>query len=55
MQTSNRKGEWIQTYTGKQFWPLDPRPEDIDIEDIAHALALTCRFNGHCDYFYSVA
>jgi hypothetical protein len=35
--------------------PLNPRPEDISIMDIAHALANTCRFNGHCSEFYSVA
>jgi len=50
-----RQGDWIQTYTGKKFWPLDPRVEDIDIKDIAHALSLTCRFGGHCNEFYSVA
>ena len=47
---SERRGGWCATYTGMQFWPLDPRPEDICIEDIAHALALQCRFNGH-EYF----
>ncbi len=46
---------WIATYTGRQFWPLDPRPEDVCIEDIAHALALKCRFGGHCKCYYSVA
>lgn len=46
---------WIQTYTGKQFWPFDPKPDDIDIIDIAHSLSLQCRFNGHCRTFYSVA
>ncbi|MBI2566041.1 MAG: phosphohydrolase [Candidatus Schekmanbacteria bacterium] len=46
---------WIQTYTGKQFWPLDPRAEHVDIADIAHSLSLQCRFNGHCRSFYSVA
>jgi hypothetical protein len=51
----NRNGDWIQTYTGKKFYPLDPRPEDICIEDIAHALANTCRYNGHSRVFYSVA
>ena len=50
-----RDDNWILTYTGKQFWPTSPRPEDIDIEDIYHALSLTCRFAGHCHEFYSVA
>lgn len=49
------RGPWIQTYTGKAFFPLDPRPEDIDIEDIAHALSHLCRYGGHCNKFYSVA
>jgi hypothetical protein len=46
---------WIQTYTGRQFWPLNPKPEEIFIEDIAHALSLVCRYTGHCREFYSVA
>jgi uncharacterized protein len=50
-----RNGDWIQVYSGKQFWPCDPTPEEIDIGDIAHALSLTCRFTGHCESFYSVA
>lgn len=47
--------DWIQTYTGKRFYPLDPIPNDIDINDIAHALSLLCRYGGHVDKFYSVA
>lgn len=50
-----RKGDWIQVYTGKRFWVLDPRSEDVDIRDIAHALSLQCRYGGHCEFFYSVA
>lgn len=50
-----RRGDWIQTFTGRQFWPIDPRPEDVEIEDIAHALSLLCRFTGHVREFYSVA
>lgn len=46
---------WIQTYSGKKFHSLDPRPEEIELVDIAHALSLLCRFNGHCRTFYSVA
>ncbi len=55
MDDPNRKGQWIQTFSGICFWPLDPRPEEIRIEDIAHALAMQCRFNGHCRAYYSVA
>ena len=50
-----RNGAWIQTFTGIQFWPMDARPEEVDIKDIAHALSMLCRFNGHCQRFYSVA
>lgn len=50
-----RRGDWIQTYTLRQFWPLDPRPEDVSIIDIAHALSMMCRFTGHTHRFYSVA
>lgn len=46
---------WIMSYTGRKFWPLDPRAEDIDIVDIAHALSNICRFTGHVRTFYSVA
>jgi hypothetical protein len=50
-----RKGDWIQTYTGQAFWDFDPRPEEVCIEDIAHALAFQCRYGGHSKRFYSVA
>jgi hypothetical protein len=43
------------TYTGRSFWPMDPRPEDVSILDIAHALSNQCRFSGHTHEFYSVA
>lgn len=46
---------WIQTYTGRQFFPFAPRREDVDIRDVAHSLAFLCRFNGHCLVYYSVA
>lgn len=45
---------YILTYKRKEFYPLDPKIEDIDIEDIAHALSLLCRANGHFKHFYSV-
>lgn len=46
---------WIQTFTGKKFYPGNPKLEDICIEDIAHSLSMMCRFTGHCREFYSVA
>lgn len=46
---------YLTTFGGRKFWPLDPRIEDIDINDIAHALSMQCRFLGHCRDFYSVA
>ncbi len=49
------RGPWIQTYTGKAFYPQDPQPGDINIVDIAHSLSMTCRFGGHTTRFYSVA
>lgn len=49
-----RKGNFISTYKNIEFYPLDPIQEEIDIIDIAHALSLTCRGNGHVKNFYSV-
>jgi uncharacterized protein len=46
---------WFQTYTGKLVCVTDPKPEDVDVVDVAHALSMTCRFGGHCRDFYSVA
>ncbi len=45
----------ITTYTGKNFDPLDVDESLLDIKDIAHALSLMCRGNGHVQHFYSVA
>ena len=51
----NLEDAWLTTYTGKKFYPFNPYPPDIDIRDIAHGLALTCRYSGQCAKFYSVA
>jgi hypothetical protein len=46
---------YVSTYLGNRFYPLEPRIDDVDIEDIAHGLAYQCRFNGQTSAFYSVA
>lgn len=46
---------WIRTYAGRKFYPLDPRPGDICIEDIAHHLSQINRFTGALRETFSVA
>ncbi len=55
--TAYKAATFIETYTGRAFWPLDPeRSKDaLSVIDIAHALANQCRYSGHVRWFYSVA
>lgn len=46
---------WILTQSGRAYWPLDPHPDDVCIEDIAHGLSMLCRYAGQVKIFYSVA
>ena len=46
--------EYITTYTGLHFRPTEPDSDLIRIQDIAHALSLICRGNGHVQTFWSV-
>jgi 5'-nucleotidase len=52
---TDRASSCIHTYTGRFVNPLDLQVEDVDIADIAHALANQCRFSGHVKEFFSVA
>lgn len=45
----------IEVYGGGYVDTSQPSGEHIRLEDIAHALSHTCRFNGHTNVFYSVA
>jgi uncharacterized protein len=47
--------DFIITFSKQKFSPLQAKAEEIDIIDIAHALSLLCRANGHIRHFYSVA
>lgn len=40
-------GPWIQTHSGRCYPLLAPRPEDVDIGDIAYALSNLARYTGH--------
>lgn len=45
-ELKGRPGAWMQTLSGRRFFPLDPRPEDFDIGDIANGLATEARYGG---------
>src|ERR1035437_8998322 len=53
--TRYKAATFIETYTGRAFWPLAPTMDALSIIDIAHALRNQCRYSGHVQYFYSVA
>jgi len=45
----------METASGVMFHFMDPKPEQIVLEDVALALSRTCRYGGHTKRFYSVA
>lgn len=53
--SDERLGNPLQTRSGIKYYPLDPRASEVRIRDIAHSLSMLCRYNGHCNAFYSVA
>lgn len=45
----------IQTYSGNMVDIFDFKKEDFSLDDVAHALSLNNRYNGHTQERYSVA
>lgn len=50
----SRVGNWMLTASGRQYWPADPHPDEIFVEDVAAHLAKLCRFTGACRDVYCV-
>lgn len=46
---------FIETWSGRHFHFMVPRPQEVCILDIAYALSRTVRWGGHCDPSISVA
>lgn len=57
MGDAARKGHWIPTVSGRRLFIEDPRPEEIEPEDIVFGLSRIPRFNGMTagPLIYSVA
>jgi len=49
------RGPKMSTFLGGSYYPLDPREDEVFIEDIAHGMSQVCRFAGQCIRFYSDA
>lgn len=49
------KGPYLNTWSGVSFYLLNPSPDDVLIEDIAHHLAFQSRSTGAVTRDYSVA
>lgn len=50
-----RRGTWLGTISGGKFWPLDPRADEVEYDDLCVGLARQCRYNGQCVEYYGVA
>jgi uncharacterized protein len=49
------KKDHLRTYSGRYIDPLNPNPDDIMIDDIAHSLARCPRWAGQTAQLYTVA
>jgi hypothetical protein len=49
------RGNYLTVHSGGQVYLYDPQPEDILLDDIAHALGAIYRWGGHTNPLWSVA
>lgn len=49
------KDAYLETVSGRRIYLLDPDRSEVDIDDIANGVALSCRWSGQCRQWYSVA
>lgn len=55
MLDTARVGPWIALVDGRPWYPLDPRPEEVSVEVIAHHLSNICRYSGATKFHLPVA
>lgn len=55
MVEHGKRFSMIKTFKGKDVDVFNFTKNSYDPDDVAHALARICRYNGHSSYFYSVA
>lgn len=53
--SGDRNGQWMPTWSGKVFWPMDARVEDVSPVDIAIGLSRSFRWAGQSDDAIDVA
>ncbi len=51
----SREVIYMKTISGTRVYVRNPNPDSILLDDIAHGLAFTCRWNGQITKFFSVA
>jgi uncharacterized protein len=55
MNHTDKSKLWAETASGRSYRPFVMDPASVHLDDVIAALSKTCRFNGHCKSFYSVA
>jgi 5'-deoxynucleotidase YfbR-like HD superfamily hydrolase len=49
-----RFGTWSQSFSGTEYWIMDPRPDEVNLLDIVMGLSNAARYRGQTKFFYPV-